>query len=387
MKILSMVRSIHDEKTQQFCTNYTGVGMVTRNICDYIGRSHSSYLFVGKYRLPQMQIGNIHIVDTTAEIPIDGYIDENEKNLQIMTRIFEQTLDNLQPDIVNFHSIGDLTRRCMDVCLEKRIPFVYTSHLYIGQQRKIKRYDRTVQWESDLFKVPGLNIIAVSTGMRKLILKDFPEIKEENICVIKNGTDFKAELIESCIVKKYSLENKKVLLCVGTLSERKNQKQLVRAFSLLDKNLQEKIRIFFCGNDLMNGELQKAIDDAGLHDKLIYTGALDSNEIKKYYSIANGLVMSSLAEGLSIAALEAISYGLPVVMSADLECADDLNDEKVGCFAEERTDAGFAEAIAKWYSKKWDREYIIQYSRQFTMERVAADYIACYEHIIKKSKH
>ena len=88
--------------------------------------------------------------------------------------------------------------------------------------------------------------------------------------------------------------------------------------------------------------------------------------------------MSSLAEGLSIAALEAIAYGLPVIMHQDSECADDLNDENVVCFAQGRSSKDLAKAMVRWYQKEWDRESIVRYSKKFTMERVAKDYLDYY---------
>ena len=44
-------------------------------------------------------------------------------------------------------------------------------------------------------------------------------------------------IIESDLADKYHLHGKKVLLCVGTIHERKNQRQIVRAFRLLPQDL------------------------------------------------------------------------------------------------------------------------------------------------------
>lgn len=144
-------------------------------------------------------------------------------------------------------------------------------------------------------------------------------------------------------------------------------------------SVQKNLKILFCGKDRMNGKLQKEIVDAGLQDSLIYAGAVSSEEMKKYYSVVDGLIKSSYAEGLSLAALEAIAYGLPVIMFKDFECAEDLNDDKVVCFANERSDACLADVIEAWYEREWDKKYIMEYSQYFTMERVADDYIRYYK--------
>ena len=106
--------------------------------------------------------------------------------------------------------------------------------------------------------------------------------------------------------------------------------------------------------------------------------------MKKFYSISNGLIMPSLAEGLSLAMLENIAYGQPVILFRDSECAEDISDEGVVQIAEERSDACLANAIVKWYEKEWDKEHIVEFSKYFTMERMADDYIDYFKKLLLK---
>ena len=385
MKILSMAWSIYDDRMQEFCHNYTGGGLMIKNICEYIGRTQESYLFVGRCKLADSKLGNIHIVDTKSYAVSDlqdESFDDNEKYLRQMTRAFRAAIENIQPDIVNFHGIGVLMQRCIEVCYKKKIPYVYTDHLFIDSKMDIQGYNTNIEYQKKVYQIPNIKVIAVSTGMKRKILKNFPNIPSENICVIRNGTNFLAIKENGDLQQRYALTHKKVLLCVGTLNYRKNQCQIVKAFQLLSYCIQENLKVIFCGKDNICGELQANIMDAGLQDHLIYAGAVSSKEMKKYYSVADGLIMSSYAEGLSIAALEAIAYGVPVIMFQDSECVDDLNDENIICLASQRTDACLAEAIEQWYAKTWDKQYIKEFSKQFTMERVAEEYIEYYKSIL-----
>lgn len=380
MKILSMAWTIYDSRLPMFSNNYTGGGLMIKNICEYIGRLQDSYLFLGKVKIPETELGNIHIIGTdNYPDAADVCCDANENHLRTMTNAFSDAVETIKPDIVNFHGSGILMQRCIAVCIKKNIPYVYTDHLFIGNDREIAGYGMVTKWENDIYNIPNINVITVGTGMKKRILLNYPNILPENIVVIKNGTNFIAEWKDGNIQTKYCLVNKKVLLCVGTINHRKNQCQIVNAFELLPACIRNKIKIIFCGKDGMNGQLQRRIAVAGLQENLIYAGAVSSEEMKEYYSVAEGLIMPSYAEGLSIAALEAIAYGLPVIMFTDSECADDLNDEEVACFARERSDSSLADAIYKWNEKKWDKNHIIAFSKYFTMERVADDYIAYYK--------
>lgn len=378
MKILFMAWSIYDDTgtLPQFCKHCTGGDLVIKKICEYVGKKNESYLFIGKCKIPRMDLGNIHIVGTEKQ---NIEFISNEQRLHAMASAFEDALDEIKPDIVNIHGLGVLAKKCIEICILKNIPYVYTEHLYIGIEQKIQGYDTSIEWEKDLYSIPDLKMITVSTGMKRKILKDFPQISEENISVILNGTDFSAQKLDSDLKQRYSLYDKKVLLCVGTVLDRKNQIQAVDAFCMLPRQLREKIKILFCGVDGMEGRLQNKIFEMGMQDELIYVGSLSNKEMKEYYSIADGLVVPSKAEGLSIAMLETIAYGLPIVMFSDSECAEDLNDEKVVCFADDRSSQGLAEAMERWYHRVWDHNYIMQYSKYFSMERMAEDYIKYYK--------
>lgn len=383
MKILSMAWAIYDSRIPEFSDNCTGGGVVIKNICEYIGRKQESYLFLGRSKLPEMELDHIHIVGTDCCPDVeDGNLDVNEKRLRTMSQAFEIAVDRIVPDVVNFHGIGILMQRCIKICRDKNIPYVYTDHLFIEENPTFAGYDTNLEWQRSIYSIPGLRVIAVSSGMKKKILRSFPQMHNESIYVIKNGTDFEAVWVDGNLSQKYDIKNKKVLLCVGTINYRKNQSQIVKAFKLLPAPIRDSIKIIFCGRDRINGELQASIIDAGLQNNMVYAGAMSSQEMKAYYSIADGLIMPSYAEGLSIAALEAIAYGMPVIMFSDSECAEDLSDPKVCVLAEERSDECLARAIEEWYRKEWDKQYITDYAKYFSMERVADDYIEYYKNVL-----
>lgn len=254
-------------------------------------------------------------------------------------------------------------------------------------EQNISKYDRDVEWEKELYNISNLNIVTVSTCMKKKILNDYSRLNPENLTVVRNGTDFSAKLMESDLRTKYSVQNKKVLLCVGNITERKNQLQLIDSYKLLPEYVRDEVAIFFCGIDRINGKLEERINKENLQNELIYVGAVSNDEMKKFYSIADGLIMPSLAEGLSIAALEAIAYGLPVIMSAKLECADDLSDENVSVLAKTQESSSIAEAITTWFNKKWDRKYIMKCASNFTMENMAEQYIELNKKVIENERY
>lgn len=384
MKILSVTWNIYDERLEPFMKNCTGGGLAIRNICEYLGRIADSYLLLGQVLLPEMRLGNINIVKSDYNVDIKKAKGKDEAYIQYMTSVFVKAVAEIKPDIINFHGYGDFAFSCIEnVCIPQNLLYVVTAHLFIGRDdlTRFDGYEGNVAYANILYNIPNIRVIAVSHGMKKKIHRDFPLLQDQQVKTIANGTDFCAEYVDSELSKKYKTDCKKIFLCVGTLLGRKNQMQILRAFGQRP-DLKEKVKVIFCGKDGMDGALQKEIEKNHMSNALIYVGAVSSDEMKKYYSIADGLLMPSYAEGLSIAALEAIAYGLPIVMFADSECAEDLNDNKVVCWAQERSDECLAKAIAECCETKWDREYIKNYAKYFSMERMAQDYMEYYKSLL-----
>lgn len=385
MKILFYAWNIYDENFKELPVKPNGGSIAIKNICEYVGRKCEVYLFVGKKKLHAQKIGNINIVDTSeCEDCNDVEIDENERWLRTMTNAFEKSVLETKPDFINLQGNGELTKRCILKCIEKKWLYAFTDHLYIGLQKKVEGYDSLVEWEKEVYSIPNIKVTAVGTKMMENINRDFPETKG-NVEVIINGTDIVCEEIKSELSERYKIRGKKVLLCIGTIIKRKNQEQVVRAYNLLPESIKKNLVIFFCGVDKLNGAIQREIERLSLSESLFFLGEVPNSEIKKYYSIADGYILPSVAEGLSLTMLEAITYGIPVMMFDDIEGASDLNNKKVVEFIYGKEDQNVADTIKSWYEKEWDKEYIKEYAKYFMMERAADDYMKYFSMRIREN--
>lgn len=385
MKILSYAWYIYDSRLQQYIHNCTGGGLVVRDLCEFLGRKEHSYLFIGQYVFPEMKLGNINIVKTDYNLGMKKGEGKDNTYINYMADMFQKAVDDIQPDIIHFHDVGDLAYEIIDkICIPQNLKYLVTCHLYIGKNPQFAGYENSLMIERRMMGIQDLNLVTVSSGMKKKILRDYTEYSENRITPILNGTDFKAEDVLSDYREQLEVGNKKILLCAGTICYRKNQLQILNVFAKYQE-LQKKIFVIFCGKIArsMKEDFKEEIEVRALNGCMRYVGALTSEEMKKIYTIADGLIMTSHAEGLSISALEAITYGLPIIMFRNSECALDLTDKRVICFAENCTDNSLATAIDTWYYESWDKEYIQKYSEYFMMERMADDYLKYYKKLIK----
>lgn len=380
MKVLFYAWDIYDKDLLELQVLPNGGSIAIRNIIEYVGRKQEVYLFIGKKKLPAQKLHHINIVNTEKYSDCkDRDIDTEERWLRTMQAAFRRVILEIKPDIVNLHGGGALIRRCILVCKEMGVKYAYTNHLYIGKDKEFIIKEREKKWEREIFSIPNLKITTVGTTSRQRILTDYKHIKETDIDVILNGTDFVYSKESTNLIEKLDIKNKKILLCCGTIIERKNQLQLVHAFKEINERDREDIVILFCGKDRMDGALQREIDKYGLQNNLKYLGVIPNDEMKQYYSIANGYILISLAEGLSLTMLEAMVFGLPLIMFDDIEGATDLNDEKISIFIKGKRNIDIADAIATWKNKIWDKAYIQQYATYFNLDRVADDYIKYYK--------
>ena len=107
------------------------------------------------------------------------------------------------------------------------------------------------------------------------------------------------------------------LLCVATVQPAKGQDVLLAALAALTDL---DWRCTLVGSldldpDFVD-ELRKAAADAGIADRVVFTGALPHDDVRAAYAGADVLVLPSRAETYGMVVTEALAHGLPVIASS-----------------------------------------------------------------------
>ncbi|WP_028242873.1 glycosyltransferase family 4 protein [Pseudobutyrivibrio ruminis] len=379
MKILSVAWNVYEKCNNEYRVLKNGGSIMIADICEFIGKKEESYLYVGNIAVHEdVQIGDIKLLKNTSYLPEvrnEETIDEWQEGL---IKELNEIIDYLKPDMVFVQGGGEFTYNALNLCMKKKQKSAFVCHLYIGDKRKIIEGYKDNVWEKRVLSIPDLQIITVGNAMKSRINREL-KIESRNIHVIVNGTKIKNDknnYLEDIRLRK---DNKKILLCSGSLQARKNQIQIVKALQYVRKDVLENISIIFVGKALKNDVYRNRIEDEirknNYEDIVRIIGAIESEEMNKVYSETDGLIMTALAEGVSLVALEAITFGKPVIMFSDNETAADVNDEQAVILIKDHSDESVARAIEQWYEKEWDYKHIIDYSKKFKMERVADEYI------------
>lgn len=127
-------------------------------------------------------------------------------------------------------------------------------------------------------------------------------------------------------------KNDIVLLSVGELSKRKNHKVIIEALSKFEDT---RIKYIIVGRGSLENELKKMINNLNLQNRVYLLGF--RTDIVDLCSISDIFCFPSKQEGLPVALMEAMSSGLPCIVSDIRGNCDLIHNEKGGylCLADD----------------------------------------------------
>ena len=177
-------------------------------------------------------------------------------------------------------------------------------------------------------------------------------------------------------------QNEKILVCTGTVSVRKNQAQLVKAFSKLNECIKKKIHILIVGNDSQI-DMKSLVREYGVEDRVHIVGFVYPHQMADYYEQADGVIVPSLYETFGMSIIEAYMYGLPVAVSDDLDAFADVYDEQGCVVIKNRSDEAICDAIETLISRSWDRTAIRKLCSEFSSDVIGKKYVDFYREYTK----
>jgi glycosyltransferase involved in cell wall biosynthesis len=162
-----------------------------------------------------------------------------------------------------------------------------------------------------------------------------------NFCVIHNGLDArrldKNRAVwprEKARNKLHLIENDVMVLLIGTICDRKGQKDLVQAMALLSNNVAEKVRLFLVGDrpSLYSSEMREMV--AALAEERAETISIipETEETALYYSAADIFVCTSRIESYPRVVLEAMAYGLAIISTPAFGIVEQIREGVNGEF-------------------------------------------------------
>lgn len=196
----------------------------------------------------------------------------------------------------------------------------------------------------------------------------FNKNKSSKIYILNNPIDNRIN-----DVKRNSNKNKIIIIGVGRLEPQKNFSLLINAFSKISKKFPNTILKIYGEGELKN-QLTDEIIKKGIKDKAFLMGRKTSyNEM---YGEANIFVLSSNAEGMPNALLEAMGVGIPCVSTNCPTGPNEIIDNyKNGILVPTNDLEGMENAIIELVTDEELRKKIGKEAKETVQKKYSADII------------
>lgn len=149
------------------------------------------------------------------------------------------------------------------------------------------------------------------------------------------------------------------ILNVGELIKRKNHEVIIRALAMLPNNY----HLFIAGDGILKDNLYKLCLTLDIKDRVHFLGF--RKDIKKLCCSSDLFVFPSIQEGLSIALMEAMGCGLPVVASNIRGNNDLIIDKKGGILISKNEPKEYAKAILDISHDSDKRNNTAQFNKEY----------------------
>ncbi|MEK7167618.1 MAG: glycosyltransferase family 4 protein [Patescibacteria group bacterium] len=238
----------------------------------------------------------------------------NTKNLDAISHTLIASIHALfqDYDIIHYHGVGPSLLAWIPRIFKPNTKVIATFHCIDKRHQKWGLIARTFlgigEWTACHF--PHETIV-VSQTLKKYCKYRF----DHNSIYIPNGVQIEKAKAESNILKEYGLDKDEYVLLVSRLVKHKGIHTLIKAYN----KVKTKKKLVIVGASANTDDYASYIQKLAKNNKnVVFTGQKEKGDLKTLFDNAYLFVQPSEAEGLSIALLEGLAYGIPTIAS-DIE--------------------------------------------------------------------
>ena len=260
-----------------------------------------------------------HVVVRTASVPFVPY--QNFRISPTPGREVKKAIQEFDPDVIHIQMLMWIGQATMKYGNKLGIPIVSTNHampenlmdnilLLAPIARPInfmlRQYGMRFHSKADFITMPTESAIKMFKATEKMTTP---------MEAVSNGIDlvrFQPGKPGPEIYEKFDLpKDKPIITYVGRIDVEKHLPILVKAFAEVRKSTDAHLLIIGSGQDTLN--LKEIAHGLGVYDNITFTGRVTEEDKQLLHQIGTVFAMPSPTELQSIATLEAMASGQPVV--------------------------------------------------------------------------
>ncbi|HEV2095865.1 MAG TPA: glycosyltransferase [Chthoniobacterales bacterium] len=163
---------------------------------------------------------------------------------------------------------------------------------------------------------------------------------------VEASTTEEARPNNSFLEKYPTLRDTCILLFLGRLHPKKGCDILIDAFSQFTKS-EQRLSLVLAGPDQIRWEKQLRVRATGLDRRIVFTGMLEGEIKRSAFAAAAAFILPSHQENFGMAVAEALSFGVPVLISNRVNIWREIDADEAG-FVESDDLSGTKRLIERW---------------------------------------
>jgi len=171
-----------------------------------------------------------------------------------------------------------------------------------------------------------------------------------------------------------------LLLSVGHLIERKGHHVAIDALRIL-RRTQPEARLVVVGDGEERESLRRHAQAEGVAEHVTFAGAVPNEQLARWYSAADALILASSREGWANVLLEAMACGTPVVATRIWGTPEVVTNDTVGLLVDQRSGEAIAAALARLLASQPRRQGVRQYAEGFAWEHTSQAQLALFKRL------
>jgi glycosyltransferase involved in cell wall biosynthesis len=306
----------------------------------------------------------------------------------IMWRLY-RLVQKIKPDIIHtsLWSANVIGRSVGKIC---RIPIISDLHGLPRHEGRLRNWleAQTMGWSDRIVAVADV----VKADYEKIII-GARRIDQHKLLVIKNGIDYtliRNKAHHSAMTRADSgfaaADDDFVIGAVGRLEPIKSYDVLIKAFAKAVHDGVPKMKLCLVGDGSQMQELRTLTHMLGVAQYVVFLGY--KSDAYNLYPLFDCFALSSQSEGLSIALLEAMSFGLPVITTHDGLTHDVVVHGVNGLLVKPNDVNGYSHAIMTVHDDHKMRVAMAYSNRSlieshFSLDSVVKQYHALYQSVYR----
>jgi glycosyltransferase involved in cell wall biosynthesis len=286
--------------------------------------------------------GWLHKSLVTEGIPVSVIGSKRAADLGFILKVIARVLAT-RTELIHAHLDGMNFYACLIGFLTRK-PVICTYHGAITGWHDRSLKNRLKFW---VVRTLSSNVVAVSQFLKQELEKTwrFPESKT---VVIYNGVDF-SRFVPGSAPGRLRTElglptDVKLVGMIGNIRPAKGHEFFIQCASIVTKELPGcHFLIVGQGDEVQMSKIQRQISDLGLQSQVLLTGF--RGDVADVLQNLDVFALSSITEGLSIATIEAMGCGTPVVATDCGGPGEIISDGKTGFLVPPRDPEAMADRL------------------------------------------